>query len=83
VVTVLFFAKVREDLDCRQLQWPLTEPCSIAQLKEQMIAQQGGRWQAVLSASNIISALNQQVVDQQQQIKAGDELAFYPPVTGG
>jgi molybdopterin synthase sulfur carrier subunit len=48
-----------------------------------MIAQQGGRWQAVLSASNIISALNQQVVDQQQQIKAGDELAFYPPVTGG
>lgn len=83
MVSVLFFAKVREDLDCRQLQWPLADSCSIVQLKQQLIEQQGGRWQSVLNASNIICALNQQVVDEQHMVHDGDELAFYPPVTGG
>ncbi|CAH0990183.1 Molybdopterin synthase sulfur carrier subunit [Sinobacterium norvegicum] len=83
MVTVLFFAKVREDLDCRQLQWPLAESCSVAQLKQQLVDQHGGRWSAVLGADNIICAVNQQVVDHHHPVLQGDEVAFYPPVTGG
>ncbi|ROS04646.1 molybdopterin synthase subunit MoaD [Sinobacterium caligoides] len=83
MITVLFFAKVREDLDCRSLQVSAQGLLTIADLKRSLIAAHGGRWQQVLEASNLICACNQQVVEADSAIKDGDEVAFYPPVTGG
>ncbi len=33
--------------------------------------------------SNVLIAVNMDYVDGQTQVKAGDEVAFFPPVTGG
>jgi molybdopterin synthase sulfur carrier subunit len=34
-------------------------------------------------SANILSAVNQQKARSDTAIKAGDEVAFFPPVTGG
>ncbi len=83
MISVLFFAKVREDLACRKLSVDLAEASTVSALKKQLVADNGGRWQQVLMADNIICALNQVVVDDSAAIVNGDEVAFYPPVTGG
>ena len=84
MVTVRFFASFRERLNMRQLQVPLPQPeCRVADLLSHLIATGGETWAEVLSTENLVIAVNQMVCDREKVIRAGDEVAFYPPVTGG
>ena len=38
---------------------------------------------ALASAKNLRCAVNQEMVGPEAAVKAGDEVAFFPPVTGG
>lgn len=78
--TVLFFARIREQLGESQLQCASVD--NIDALIEQL-AVRGAHWAEVLRAPNVIVAVNQVVVAARQSLRDGDEIAFYPPVTGG
>jgi molybdopterin synthase sulfur carrier subunit len=78
--TVLFFARIREQLGESQLQCASVD--NIDTLIEQL-ATRGAHWAEVLRAPNVIVAVNQVVVAVTQPLRDGDEIAFYPPVTGG
>ena len=82
MIRVLFFAKLRERLDCGGLEWPLEAPCSVRELRQQLVTKNPG-WENDLCGPNVITACNQEVVQLEAQVAPGDELAFYPPVTGG
>ncbi|REL25799.1 molybdopterin converting factor subunit 1 [Thalassotalea euphylliae] len=82
MLTVLFFARLREQLGQSQVTLPLTQATSVRQVVEQLIAEHP-QWQKPLAAANILAAVNQQVVTQDTLVNNGDELAFFPPVTGG
>lgn len=82
MIRVLFFAKLREALDCHELEWPLAETAPVSSVREALIARHPA-WKEVLCAPNVLTALNQEVVTLESLVKPGDELAFYPPVTGG
>ena len=43
----------------------------------------GQRHPAVLKAKNLRAAVNRNMCDMDAAIAAGDEVAFFPPVTGG
>jgi len=44
----------------------------------------GGAWADALAASRLLrTALNQDMAPPAAAIKPGDEIAFFPPVTGG
>ena len=43
----------------------------------------GEPWPALAATKNLRVAVNQQMVGFDAAIKAGDEVAFFPPVTGG
>lgn len=80
-VQVLFFARLREQLGCASCQVE-AEGETIAFLIERWLAERGSDW-TVLQQPDIRCALNQVLVSRDTQVHDGDELAFFPPVTGG
>ncbi|WP_228445492.1 molybdopterin converting factor subunit 1 [Thalassotalea sp. HSM 43] len=84
IIDVLFFAAVRESLDCPQLQLELGDEQQTLQQIKQQLAQRGEAWQKVFNDRNLMQAVNQVMVnDDSLVINSGDTLAFFPPVTGG
>jgi molybdopterin synthase sulfur carrier subunit len=84
MLKVLFFARVREALDCPglELAWR-TDLASLDALQAHLCASRGEHWSDVLGEDNLIRAVNQVVVEGNCALRDGDEVAFFPPVTGG
>ena len=84
MVTVLFFASVRERLGCASVDVDLSlTGGDLDGLQAYLYSTQGDSWREVLAQDNIIRAVNQQVVQDNHALAEGDEIAFFPPVTGG
>ncbi|MBC8508854.1 MAG: molybdopterin converting factor subunit 1 [Chloroflexi bacterium] len=81
---LLYFASLRERLDCEQEQLDLPqEVVTVADLKS-LLAVRDSRWnEAFSSDSRLLVSVNQQMANAQSAIKNDDEIAFFPPVTGG
>lgn len=79
-----FFASVREKLDCSTIEFNVDdETISAVQVRQRLIAQ-GSPWDQALALDRVLRmAVNQVMINQDVQLKDGDELAFFPPVTGG
>ena len=82
MLKVLFFARLREQLDCAELFLDPADSQDLAQLRARLAAR-GSLWSEAMAEPNLIQAVNQRVVSGNQALEAGDEIAFYPPVTGG
>lgn len=82
MIQVLYFARYREALDSsgEALPWR-PEWQTLADLHQYLLAR-GGPWQ-VLAQSGLMCACNQQLCDLGQPLRDGDEVAFFPTVTGG
>lgn len=84
MINVLFFASIREELGTPQLSLQFEQRINtVASLKSQLIIEKGTLWGKVLNAENVVIAVNQEVVAESQLLNDGDEVAFFPPVTGG
>lgn len=84
VLKVRFFSLIREALDCEELNLEFTtETVTIDDVKRRLSAQGGVDWQDVLMQPNVVHALNHRVVESSQALSDGDEIAFFPPMTGG
>jgi len=81
-VTVRFFARLREELATDTLEWPLHNGMTAADLMQQL-AGQGGSWQQLQGEHPVLLAVNQQMARPATVLEPGDEVAFFPPVTGG
>ena len=83
MIKVLFFASYREKLGCNSLKLSAGEyPDTLAELRVQL-AGKGVDWQEVLEDSRTLVAHNQIMTRSDFTIAEGDEIAFFPPVTGG
>ena len=81
---VLYFASIREKLgrDAEELDLP-AGVATIAGLRSHLRAR-GGAWADALAEGRLLrAAVNQDMAHPAAAIKAGDEVAFFPPVTGG
>jgi molybdopterin synthase sulfur carrier subunit len=84
MLKVLFFARVREQLGCASLDLPWPEAgLDLDALQEQLCCERGEGWRNVLAQDNMVRAVNQVVVAGNGVLCDGDEIAFFPPVTGG
>lgn len=81
MINVLFFAQVRELVGCDSVE---LEPCysDVEQLRA-FLAGQGHRWELALESGKLLAAVNQTLVSFDTPLADGDEIAFFPPVTGG
>ncbi len=84
MIKVLFFARIREELDSSglQLEWS-SALADLDALQAALVSRGGEGWAEVLGRPNTIRAINQEVVEGNAEVRDGDEVAFFPPVTGG
>jgi len=82
VIRILYFARLRDELDCGEESLALEKSQTVSQLKQQLSGR-GPRWQMAFANENILVAVNQALSDSDTLIKPGDEVGFFPPVTGG
>jgi molybdopterin synthase sulfur carrier subunit len=75
-ITVKFFASLREELGRNEATVTATPDLTVADVWKQSTAQHA-------LPANILSAINQEYADLSRPVKDGDEVAFFPPVTGG
>jgi sulfur-carrier protein len=82
VISILFFAQLREQLHCEKLELDFVEFHSLMALRERII-QLNPHWEDYLRSDKLLYAVNQALVKSSYIVKDGDEVAFFPPVTGG
>jgi len=84
VVTLLYFASLRESLGTSREQVALASGNStVSSLLEQLRSREGRWTEAFAPGKQWRVAVNQQMADLATPLKPGDEVAFFPPVTGG
>jgi molybdopterin converting factor subunit 1 len=81
---LLYFAWVRtavgageEDLD------PPAEVATVGQLLDWLAGRSEGHGQALADPARVRVAVNQSFAAPEDPVAAGDEVAIFPPVTGG
>lgn len=81
---LIYFASIRERLGCDQEQLGLpANVATVADLIEWLASERGGVWAEVLLGPRLLCAVNQEMCTLQQVLQDSDEVAFFPPVTGG
>ncbi|MBC7750408.1 MAG: molybdopterin converting factor subunit 1 [Candidatus Saccharibacteria bacterium] len=79
-VKVLFFAKLREKMGIKEIEIELTQSVTLEE------------FEAILTAKYpifadlpqpVLVSVNQAFAAHEQSVSVGDEVAFFPPVTGG
>ena len=85
MVTLLYFASLRESLGCSREQVPLPAggTPTVQALVDSLRARSGPWTEAFAQHKPWRVAVNQRMADLATPIKPGDEVAFFPPVTGG
>jgi len=83
-VTVLYFARLREALGRDAEDLALPADVRTAGALRDLLRNRGGVWETELAAAKPVRiAVNQSMANVNTAIGAGDEIAFFPPVTGG
>ncbi|MEL4471664.1 molybdopterin synthase sulfur carrier subunit [Shewanella algae] len=82
MIKVLFFAQVRELLGTAAIEVE-SQPGLTAEALRAQLAATDDKWARVMASDKLLVAVNQTLSHWQTEIKAGDEVAFFPPVTGG
>ncbi|MFD2230343.1 MoaD/ThiS family protein [Alkalimarinus sediminis] len=80
---VLFFASLRERLQCDQEEWADTTDITSPQDIINRLVKRGEPWESALQSGKVLVSINQEMAQLNSHVKAGDEIAFFPPVTGG
>jgi len=82
MINVLFFGRLKEELKSSQMQVQVTDSLTVAELKQQLVAQQPA-WQDLLLDDQVLVAVDQVMAMPTTLVAANAEVAFFPPVTGG
>ncbi|CAH6818908.1 molybdopterin synthase sulfur carrier subunit [Vibrio chagasii] len=81
MITVLFFAQTRELVGVDSVEVD-AQFKTIESIRSHLVTQEG-KWDIALEEGKLLAALNQSIVPLTTEVKDGDEVAFFPPVTGG
>ena len=79
-IKVLFFAKLREKMGFKEIDIELAQSVTLEQFEALLTVQYPNF--AELPQPVLVS-INQEFAQPEQWVSEGDEVAFFPPVTGG
>jgi molybdopterin synthase sulfur carrier subunit len=83
-VRIVYLARLREALARTQEEWPLDAGATSVAVLAAALAARGGAWAHELAQGRAVRvAVNHVMASPDTVVRAGDEVAFFPPVTGG
>ena len=84
MIRILYFASLRDRLGSDREELELPEGVTdIASLRRHLKSR-GGAWLAVFDDDEtVLAAVNQEMAGDDTPVGDGDEVGFFPPVTGG
>jgi molybdopterin synthase sulfur carrier subunit len=84
MVKILYFARLKETLGLSSEEIALLPSTRTLGELRATLALRGGDWaNALAETSSVRAAVNQEMADAHRPLRDGDEVAFFPPVTGG
>ncbi len=84
MIDVHYFASIRESLGRAQEQLATdSDAMTVTVLIDKLVALHGAEWNRVLREGRVLMAVNHTVARADTVVRDGDEVAFFPPVTGG
>jgi molybdopterin synthase sulfur carrier subunit len=84
MITLLYFARFREAFGMASEKLVLPAGATTLDGIRATLAARGGAWAHELAAGRAFrAAVNQDIASTDTPVKDGDEVAFFPPVTGG
>ncbi len=84
MIKILYFARIKEALGVAQESIDRPSGANDVAALTAWLRQRGAAWQAELAPGKALRvAVNQALVGMDATIKDGDEIAYFPPVTGG
>ena len=83
MIRILYFASLRDRLNTDQETLEIGAIGTIGELK-QHLKQRGDDWKTAFAPDQqVLSAVNHEMAQDDTPVSDGDEVGFFPPVTGG
>lgn len=83
-IKVLYFARIKEAVNYSTEDIDLPADISTVTALKNYLALRGDIWANLFNGKQVVrAAINHTLVDDLAKINTGDEVAFFPPVTGG
>jgi len=76
---ILYFASLKENLNTSDENINFSSPVTISFIKEELINKYGEQY----FPKNLLCAVNHEIASEDTIVNNEDEVAFFPPVTGG
>ncbi len=76
---ILYFASLKENLKTNHDVMDFDSPVTISLIKQKLIEKHGEQH----FPNNILCAVNHEMANESTKVCESDEVAFFPPVTGG
>ena len=83
MIRLRYFASLRERLGVADESIPLPDAVTDAAGLRRWLQGRGGIWSEALSDQRLQVAVNQEIGKPGTPVRDGDEVAWFPPVTGG
>lgn len=84
MITLLYFARLREELGCADETLEYTPELNQVADIVAILRTRGGSWAELFAeGETVMVAVNQEMGGAETPVADGDEVAFFPPVTGG
>ena len=83
VVKLVYLARLREALGASHERLEVDAPTTVGALRARLCGR-GGAWATELAPGRAVRiAVNHELARDDARVAPGDEVAFFPPVTGG
>ena len=83
-IKVLYFARIKEAVNYSAEDIDLPKDVLTVTALKNYLSLRGETWASLFNGKQVVrAAINHALVDDMAKINAGDEVAFFPPVTGG
>ncbi|MCC2615060.1 MoaD/ThiS family protein [Aestuariibacter halophilus] len=81
MIKILFFGQLKERLECADLNLEYAGEHTVVDVVQQLL-ERGEVWRP-LAENDVLVAVNHTICAFDATVRDGDEIAFFPPVTGG